>query len=145
MQIDISTRKATHPVSLKIDGRKMGTHIQGGETVPAENVFAASAHHLSAAVIPLDRNVTQRTAFDVRVLRRFERYSERNHNTFSTPFASFTRLWSCYMVPNEIPILTPNLLSCQFSCCRRTSGSRAISPCTQRKTSIRTENSKQTV
>lgn len=45
--------------------RKKGTtHIQGLQTVPAEGVFAVLAHHLRAALVPLDVNFTFRTALD---------------------------------------------------------------------------------
>lgn len=44
------------------------THIQGLQTVPAERVLAVLAHHLCAALIPLDVDLTFWTAFDWRVI-----------------------------------------------------------------------------
>lgn len=42
--------------------------IQGLQTVPAEGVFAVLAHHLCAALVPLDVNFTFRTALDRSVI-----------------------------------------------------------------------------
>lgn len=44
------------------------THIQGLQTVPAERVLAVLAHHLRAALVPLDVDFTFWTPLDRRVV-----------------------------------------------------------------------------
>ena len=42
----------------------IGTHIERGQTVPAEDVLASFAHHLSASFVLFDRYGAHRTALD---------------------------------------------------------------------------------
>ena len=44
------------------------TYIQGLKAVPAENMFAALAHHLGAAVVSLNGYAAHGAAFDLCVL-----------------------------------------------------------------------------
>lgn len=45
-----------------------GTHVQRLQAVPAEGVLAALAHHLGAALVPLDVHLALGAAFDGRVV-----------------------------------------------------------------------------
>ena len=46
----------------------MLTYIQRGETVPAEDMLASLAHHLSTARVPLNGDSTHGTPLDVVIL-----------------------------------------------------------------------------
>lgn len=49
---------------LSKSNRNLGTHVEGSEAVPTEDVFAPLAHHLSAAFVLLDRDGAHRAALD---------------------------------------------------------------------------------
>lgn len=48
----------------------MVTYIQASQTVPAEHVLAALAHHLGAALVLLDWHRARRTALDQIIVER---------------------------------------------------------------------------
>lgn len=47
------------------------THIETGQTVPAEDVLATLAHHLGAALVLLDGHRAHGAAFDELVIERY--------------------------------------------------------------------------